>query len=107
MIIQNGNIEFKTKSGGGIGADGYPVTPTEVWGKPVPCQYVPVKLDLQARSDGNAATQFNYKVYVAMPLPEEATEQLRITDMAGKEVGQYSVISSEELRAVQEIVIVV
>lgn len=107
MIIQNGNIEFKHKTGGGINASGYPDKPTETWGDPVPCQFVPVSIDLQARADGNAMKKVSYKVYVAMPLPTEATEQLRLTDLFGTVIGQYSVISSEALRAVQQIMFVV
>ena len=41
MIIQNGTIEFKTKTVSGIDPEtGYPVKPSSVaWGEPVPCQF--------------------------------------------------------------------
>lgn len=107
MIIQNGNIEFKHKVGGGLDADGYPVKATEEWSEPVPCQYWPKRYNLQGRTGGNATVETSFEILVAMPLPVDATEQLRLTDMAGVRVGEYSVISSQELRAVQEIKITV
>lgn len=103
MIIQNGYIQFKHKTGGGLDANGYPVKPAETWGAKVPCQYVPKRINLQARSAENARTETSYEVYVSMPLPVEYSEQLRLSDMADSVVGEYSVISTEELRAVQEI----
>lgn len=104
MIIQNGNIEFKHKIGGGFDkTTGYPVKPSETWSEPVPCQYVPRRYNLQSRSGENARTETSFEVYVAMPLPVEASEQLRLTDLSGKVVGEYSVISSQELQAVQQI----
>ena len=107
MIIQNGTIEFKHKVGGGLDADGYPVKATEQWGEPVPCQYVPKHYNLQGRAGDNATIETSFEIYVAMPLPVEATEQLRLVDMAGVRVGEYSVVSSHELRAVQQIKITV
>lgn len=107
MIIQNGNIEFKHKVGGGLDADGYPVKAKEDWGEPVPCQYMPKRYNLQGLSGGNATTETSFEILVEMPLPVEASEQLRLTDMAGVRVGEYSVISSQELRAVQQIKITV
>lgn len=108
MIIQNGNIEFKIKTAGGIDpATGYPQKPSARWGKPIPCQYVPRQINLQARSDGNATCTSSYEVYLTMPLPNEATEQIRLTDMTGKEIGEYSLLAMEELVAVQEIKITI
>ena len=107
MIIQNGHIEFKHKVGGGLDADGYPVKATENWGEPVPCQYMPKRYNLQARSGGNATTETSFEILVEMPLPVEPTEQIRLSDMAGVRVGEYSILSSQELRAVQQIKITV
>lgn len=107
MIIQNGHIEFKHKVGGGLDADGYPVKATEDWGEPVPCQYMPKRYNLQARSGGNAMTETSFEILVEMPLPVEPAEQIRLSDMAGVRVGEYSILSSQELRAVQQIKITV
>lgn len=108
MIIQNGNIEFKQKNAVGIDPDtGYPQKPSARWGKPIPCQYVPRQIDLQSRSGGNAISTSSYEVYLEMPLPIGATEQIRLTDMSGNVVGEYSLLAMQELVAVQQIKITV
>lgn len=108
MIIQNGNIEFKNKTAGGIDpTTGYPQKPSASWGEMIPCQYVPKQINLQTRSGGNAKVTSSYEVYLTMPLPVEATEQIRLTDMSGNVVGEYSLIAMQELVAVQEIKITV
>lgn len=104
MIIQNGNIEFKQKNAGGIDpATGYPQKPSAKWGELIPCQYVPRQISLQTRSGGNAICTSSYEVYLAMPLPNEVTEQIRLTDLSGNLIGEYSLLAKEELIAVQEI----
>lgn len=108
MIIQNGNIEFKIKTAGGIDpVTGYPQKPSARWSEQIPCQYVPKQIDLQARSGGNAKITSFYEVYITMPLPVDATEQIRLTDMSGNVVGEYSMLSMQELVAVQEVKIIV
>lgn len=108
MIIQNGNIEFKQKNAGGIDpATGYPQMPSARWSEPIPCQYVPKQINLQARSGGNVIRTSSYEVYLAMPLPNEATEQIRLTDISGNLIGEYSLLAKEELIAVQEVKITV
>lgn len=108
MIIQNGNIEFKIKTAGGIDpVTGYPQKPSARWSEQIPCQYVPKQIDLQARSGGNAKVTSFYEVYITMPLPVDATEQIRLTDMSGNVVGEYSMLSMRELVAVQEVKIIV
>lgn len=108
MIIQNGNIEFKIKTAGGIDpVTGYPQKPSARWSEQIPCQYVPKQIDLQARSGGNAKVTSSYEVYITMPLPVYETEQIRLTDMSGNVVGEYSMLSMQELVAVQEVKIIV
>lgn len=108
MIIQNGNIEFKIKTAGGIDpVTGYPQKPSARWSEQIPCQYVPKQIDLQARSGSNAKVTSSYEVYITMPLPVDATEQIRLTDMSGNVVGEYSMLSLQELVAVQEVKIIV
>lgn len=107
MIIQNGYIEFKHKAGGGLDANGYPLKATEQWGEPMPCQYEPKSYNLQKRAGGNSTVETSYDIFVEMPLTGEATEQIRLSNLAGVRVGEYSVISLQELRAVQQIKITV
>lgn len=107
MIIPNGFIEFKRKTAKGLDAEGFPQKAVEAWGCPVPCQFVPIKADLLARFGGNAAKQLSFSLYVAMPMTAEPTEELRLSDLDRKVIGQYSVVSFETLIAVQQIVITV
>lgn len=106
MIIQNGTIEVKTKTGGGINANtGHPVKPVESWGTPIPCQYIPNSHNKLGRANGEHYTIATYTVLIEeQPF---SGEELRLKDMAGNEVGQYSIISVEPLEAVCEIRILI
>lgn len=105
MIIQNGTIEVKRKRSVGLDADGHPNKPLdERWGKPIPCQYIPNK-NLLARSNGEPYVNVSYEVLI-----EECPfcgEQVRLRDMCGKVLGDYSVISATPLDAVSEIRILI
>lgn len=65
MIIQNGTIEFKTKTGGGIDPEtGYPVKPSsELWGEPVPCQFRATKYNQLSIIKGEHVTLASYEIY--------------------------------------------
>lgn len=107
MIIQNGYIEVKTKKGGGIDpVNGFPL-PVEVsWGRPVPCQYVPNRHNNLGRTaqEGHF-TVASYSVYIEeQPF---SAEQIRLSDMSGTNLGEFSIIQVEPLVAVGEIRITV
>lgn len=107
MIIDNGTIEFKRKTGGGIDPEtGYPVRPDADWGKPIPCQYIPNNNSFQGKSNGEHFTVASYKVLIDEMYGVES-EQLRLKDMTGKEIGQFSILSHELLQAVGEIMIMI
>lgn len=105
MIIENGTIEFKEKTTGKIDPEtGYPVKPTTVgWGSPIPCQFLPNSINNLGRVNGERFTTANYTVLIEeQPLPE--SEQIRLKDRNGKELGEYSLIAPPEyLEAVREI----
>ena len=107
MIIQNGTIETKTKTGGGIDATtGHPKKPTSsAWSTPIPCQYIPNSHNNLGVSTGQHFTQASYTVLIE----EQAftAEQIRLKDMAGNTVGEFSVLSVEPLEAVCEIKILI
>ena len=110
MIIENGTIEFKDKTLGGIDPEtGYPRRPTDArWGNPLPCQYIPASGSLLARTaQGERITRQNYTVLLdARPLPE--SEQVRLTDGMGRCLGEYSLIAPpERLEAVDQIKITI
>ena len=107
MIIQNGTIETKVKTGGGIDKEtGHPVKPSAAsWSSPIPCQYTPNSHNYLGVSTGQHFTQASYTVLI-----EEQTfeaEQIRLKDMTGKVVGEYSILSIEPLEAVCEVKIIV
>lgn len=106
MIIQNGTIEEKLKTGGGIDPEtGYPI-PTKVsWGNPIPCQFIPNNVNKRGMVRGEHYTIASYQVLI-----EEQPchfEQLRLRDMSGAELGEFSVISVRQLEAVCEVEILI
>lgn len=107
MIIQNGTIEAKAKTGGGIDATtGHAKKPTTAtWGTPIPCQYIQLTHNKLGRVNGEHYTLATYQVLIEeQPF---SAEQVRLKDMAGNEVGQYSIISVKPLEAVCELEILI
>lgn len=107
MIIQNGTIEFKTKTAGGIDPEtGYPVKPSSVaWGEPVPCQFKAKKFNQLGIIKGEHFTVASYEILIEeQPVP---SEQLRLKDLSGEEIGTFSIIQAEPLEAVCEVRILV
>lgn len=107
MLIQNGTIEFKTKTGGGINPEtGYPVKPVNVsWSEPIPCQYSANKYNNLGRYNGEHFIVAQYVVLIEeQPF---AAEQIRLKDLAGKVIGEFSVIQIEPLEAVCELRILI
>lgn len=107
MIIQNGIIELKQKTGGGINPEtGFPNKPTsEAWSNPIPCQYYANKYNNLGRVNG-----MNFKIASYTILIEEQPfngEQVRLKTLDGNMVGEFSVISVEPLDAVCELKILV
>lgn len=107
MIIQNGTIELRNKTAGGINREtGHPVKPSEVsWGTPIPCQFLQNTHNYLGITSGEHFTQATYTILI-----EEQTiegEQLRLKDMGGKVIGEFSVKAIEPLEAVCEIKILV
>lgn len=103
MIIANGTIEIKqkTEAGGIDPVTGFPRRSDASWGEPVACQYVPVKQNLLAKMNGEPATIASYDVFI-----EEryfGAEQVRLKDLRGNVIGEFSIIEVEPLTAVCEI----
>lgn len=107
MIIQNGTIEIKQKAGGGINPDtGYSQKPGFVaWGCPIPCQYSANKRNNLGRVNSEHFTVAQYEILIEQQ--PFAAEQVRLKDLAGKSVGEFSVIQVEPLDAVCELRILV
>jgi hypothetical protein len=107
MIIPNGYIETKVKTGGGIDDDGYPVEPEADWGDPIPCQYTINNYSNKGKANGEAFTIASYSILVEQMPQSYDSEQIRLTSNSGKELGEFSVIDVEQLEAVSQIRITV
>lgn len=102
MIIQNGTIEVKTKTGGGIDPEtGYPVKGEEHWGEPIPCQWIPNRNDMLGRVNGE---HFIIAHYVVLIEEQPFTaEQIRLRTIDGRDLGEFSLMYVEPLDAVCQI----
>ena len=107
MIIRNGTIEMKLKTGGGgiDPATGHPVHAASEWSDSVPCQYNIVRHDYLAKSNGEPYRAASYEILVEGTSFDH--EQLRLTDMRGNKLGEFSVISVSEIQAVEQVKIIV
>lgn len=100
MIIENGTIQVKQKTGGGIEpTTGYARPSSAVsWGDPIPCQYYPNRYTNLGRVSGEHVKSAEYTVLIELqPL---GAEQIRLTDNQRGLVGEFSIISAEPLEAV-------
>lgn len=107
MIIQNGTIEVKQKTGGGINPEtGYPNKPSSVsWGDPIPCQYSANKRNNLGKVNGEHFTVAQYEILIEQQ--PFTVEQIRLKDLAGDTVGEFSIMQVEPLDAVCELRILV
>lgn len=110
MIIANGCIEIGVIEGGGVDPrTGYPTRPLKAsYGEAIPCLFVPTHYNAQGRAGAEHATSLAYTVYIDdVGRDMFGTERLRLRDLAGRVVGEFSVISVEPLSAVGQVKILV
>lgn len=107
MIIENGTIEVKVKTAGGIDIEtGHPRKPSATsWGTPISCQYLPNTHNKQGRISGEHFTIATYEVLIEEQ-PFDA-EQVRLIDKTGKSLGEFPIISVEPLEAVCQLRILI
>jgi hypothetical protein len=97
MVIVNGTITAKVKSGGGLGADGYPVEPSESWQQPLPCRIVTNKKNDLGKQNGNTFTIASYEVFIEARSFQAG--RVKLTEY-GRDLGEFSVLWAEYLDAV-------
>jgi len=105
MIIVNGYIKVKGKTGGGLDpVTGYPTTPTATWGDPIQCQYVPSAQNLQAEADNEPVTLRRYAIFLEgyQSCEVYVDEQIALFDGCNHIIGEFSVRSVTPLLAVDE-----
>ena len=109
MIISNGAIEIKSIVSGGIDPEtGYPLDPKESsWSEPIPCQLSANKYDKLGISDGEHFTIAQYTILIEELSQPMAIERIRLKDLSGNQIGEFSVSQVEPLDAVCELRIIV
>lgn len=109
MIIQNGTIECKSKTPGGINPlTGHAIPSSEAqWLSPIPCQWSVSNLSYVAESgSGERFTKASYVVLIEQ-VYDFSPRQVRLKDNSGNTLGEFSVISQEELDAVCQTKIII
>jgi len=105
VILVNGYIKAKDKTGGGFGGNGNPVSSGATWGDPIPCRHKPNRNSFKGKQDGNAFTIASYEILIeSQPF---ASEQIQLFDESGTKLGEYSIMWAEVLDAVEAVKITV
>lgn len=95
MLVENGYIELMIKTGGGLDASGHPLPSGGEWKYPTPCQWRKTEGNLLARSKGEAITRASYSILIHAS--RFTAEEIRLKDLKGDTIGEFSVIRIEEL----------
>jgi hypothetical protein len=104
MIIENGTIATMTKAGGGFDDNDYPVKPEETFGAPIPCNVQVNKRNNLGKQNGNT---FKVASYIVLIEPQPFTaERVKLT-AHGRDLGNFSVLWTEYLEAVEALRVVV
>lgn len=100
MIIPNGTIEVVQVTGGGIDTTtGYPIPVQQTFGTPIPCQYYPKTMELDARVKDEPAVLSKYEILI-YDNHNIGDCSIRLKDENGNVVGIYAVIRFEMIHAV-------
>lgn len=103
MIIVNGTISIKTKTGGGL-VNGNPIRPSETWREPIPCNIKTNQHNNKGKVNGNDFEIASYEVLIeAQSFDTDRVKLVR----NGKDLGEFSVQDIEPLGAVGTIKITV
>lgn len=99
MLIPNGTISIKTKTGGELDERGKPVRPSSIdWGDTIICRFRANKYSNRGKVNGNTFTVASYEILIeSQPF---TAERVKLSDKNGKDLGEFSVIEIEHLDAV-------
>ena len=108
MIIENGYICLKFKSGGGIDENtGYPFASAETFSDKIPCQFIFSQNSLRQKVNGETYSLVRYIIYLEMQMLPDF-ECLRLFDRENKLIGDFSLLARPEpLEAVDQIKLLV
>ncbi|MDR0385392.1 MAG: hypothetical protein LBH60_04885 [Prevotellaceae bacterium] len=107
MIIVNGEISAKSKTGGGLDENGNPVRPSSEWGKPIPCRISVNKRNNLGKQNGNSFTIASFEILIE-PQPFIDDGMVKLRYLSGRELGEFPIMFPPEfLEAVGAVKIVV
>jgi hypothetical protein len=98
MIIVNGYIQTKVKTGGGmVGGRPQPVSVTD--GDPIPCNWRAQKWDKKGKTVDGVFTQAQFEILVELQDFNAETLTLYDTTVEERKLGEFTVQSVEPLAA--------
>lgn len=98
MIIENGYIQVKTKTGGGM-LNGKPQPVVETVSDPIPCNWKANKWDKKGKTLDGVFTQAQFEILVELQEFTAETLTLYDTTVAERLLGEFMVQSIEPLAA--------
>ena len=104
MIVVNGYIQAKVKTGGGLDANGNPGRPSATFGEYIPARITTNNKNNLGKQNGNTFIIASYEILIEPQLFE--AERIKLTQK-GRDLGEFSVIWAEYLEAVEAIKIIV
>ena len=98
MIIENGYIQVKAKTGGGM-LNGRPQPVTVTVSDPIPCNWKAQKWDRKGKTVDGVFTQAQFEILVELQQFTAETVTLYDTTVETRLLGEFSVQSIEPLAA--------
>lgn len=88
MIIENGTLQIKLKTGGGLDENGNPVRPSESWSPAIPCNIETNQYNGKGTVNGNVFTVASFTILIE-DRPFDADRVLLTRE--GKSLGEFAV----------------
>ena len=98
MIIENGYIQVKVKTGGGM-LNGRPQPVTVVDGDPIPCNWRAQKWDKKGNTVDSVFTQAQFEILIELQEFSAETLTLYDTTVGLRRLGEFTIQSIEPLDA--------
>ena len=98
MIIENGYIQVKVKSGGGM-LNGRPQPVTVTDSDPIPCNWRAQKWDKKGRTVDGVFTQAQFEILIELQEFSAETLTLYDTTVGLRRLGEFTIQSIEPLDA--------
>ncbi len=99
--FNNGFVEFKISTGGGLDSNGLPIEVSESWGEKVKCHIV-----INSKNNKGVAKDGKFSIVtytVFMDLRDFETDTIRLSDRDNKVLGEFKVQNVEKLTLVNRL----